>query len=59
MLKQGCFGIVAQRLTRRIRVRTLHAILHQARIDLILFFWFHWYLFFDIKIRKIFSQSGS
>ena len=31
---QGCFGIVAQRLTRRIRVRTLHAILHQARTSL-------------------------
>ena len=31
LLLQGCFGIVAQRLARRIRVQTLHSILHQAR----------------------------
>lgn len=27
---QGAFGIVAQRLARRVRVQTLHAVLHQA-----------------------------
>ena len=31
---QGCFGIVAQRLARRIRVHALHNILHQVTLHL-------------------------